>query len=98
MENQNWACIRHRFNTILQIYGKYMVFFVFLRTSHKNHTNYLSELMQQLSKIPNQFQREFDSNGAIATQELFSYLTLFAKLTNLLKRSEAFKLYPVVVG
>jgi hypothetical protein len=34
----------------------------------------------------NRIQREFDSNVRIATQELVSYSTLFAKLTNLFKQ------------
>jgi hypothetical protein len=47
-------------------------------------------LITTASRVSNQIQREFYSNDAIASQELFLYSTCFAKLTNLLKQFTPF--------
>jgi hypothetical protein len=51
----------------------------------KSASKSLQLLITTIHHFTNQFQREFDSNVAIRTQELFSYSRLFAKLTNLFK-------------
>jgi hypothetical protein len=57
------------------------IFLFFLASASK----FRQLLIRTICYFTNQLQREFHSNVAIATQKLFSYSALFAKLTNLFK-------------
>jgi hypothetical protein len=74
---------QHIFAAFCVLMANSCVFLFFLNLASKSR----ALLITDYTTDTNQFQREFDSNVAIATQELFSYSRFFAKLTNLLKRS-----------